>query len=675
MGRKTVLYTLLALLISALPALAAEPQPFITVVRTVPTNAPEKCYFRFSLWNAPTGPELVFLEQKKIALKDRTLTHRLGSVNPELNPLPLAAFAEQLYLKVEYFDDEGHWQGLGAREMLAVVPYAITTLVPLTGGAPGPAGKDGLPGEPGPPGQDGKPGASCWDRDQDALCDPAEDVNKDGSCTVADCLQPQGAVGTGTACSDQETLIWHDGGWHCAPFPQQGCTAGDLKSCYEGDPKTLNVGRCRPGVNVCGDDGSWGPCVQQVLPALEVCEPGAAQLGTAFAALLDDDCDGVWNVADAPGCVPVYPDADGDGIGAIAGARCFCAPTPAFPAAVSGDCDDNDAAVKGPTTTYWLDADQDGHRDCAARPKALCAPAAPYTATENANCDCDDTVAANPALLSSRGFTTVNRGKDADHDGFGDCKTPLGWFCPGNDYTAPGYLSLSGDTTDLSHCDCDDTTPNVIGPGYYCKDADSDRAGAESATIDGYGEGRSLCAPVPPYNTLCADITGPDCDDSNPAMQGEFYCKDVDSDGFRAADESGPGACMMLCAPFAPYTVPFTVSQDCDDNDPARTLVQTWYPDADGDGFGSTTIVFQGCGSDAEFPGAVHNAKDCDDTNPDPNKVKTEWCRDADGDGYRGMCPPGYYCTAPNAGYPLPKSAPLDCNDADPLVPAVNSCP
>ena len=99
------------------------------------------------------------------------------------------------------------------------------------------------------------------------------------------------------------------------------------------------------------------------------------------------------------------------------------------------------------TTKYWLDADADGYRDCSAESKTLCAPAAPYTATESANCDCDDTVAADPAIPSSRGYSVVNKGKDADHDGWGDCKAALGWFCPGNDYTAPGYLSAFNQAT------------------------------------------------------------------------------------------------------------------------------------------------------------------------------------------------------------------------------------
>ena len=110
---------------------------------------------------------------------------------------------------------------------------------------------------------------------------------------------------------------------------------------------------------------------------------------------------------------------------------------------------------------------------------------------------------------------------------------------------------------------------------------------------------------------------------------------------------------------------------------PTRLLnsISTWYLDADGDGLGSTTITFQGCSNDALNPGSVRNTIDCDDNNPDPHKARTEWCRDNDSDGYRGACPPGYHCESPGSSYPLPKWAPVDCDDANPQIPAVQSCP
>ena len=412
MVRKIAAFTFLALLMISPTAGADDPKAYLTVTRTVPLATPGTYLFRFSLLDSSSSSATrVFQEQKEIALEDSTLTHLLGSTNPATNPLPVAAFAQQLYLLVEYHTESGKWERLGGKQLLAAVPYALATLTPAPEGPPGPPGADGSPG---PQGSAGKPGLNCWDLDEDAQCDlAAEDTNADGACTVADCRGAQGgAGGIDVTCTAQDTLIWSEGAWHCSPFPAAGCTPGDLKPCYEGKPATLNVGRCRSGVNVCGDNGAWGPCEHQVLPAAsETCEPGLSLSGATLAGLLDDDCDGEWNVENASGCVSVYPDADGDGVGVSDGARCFCGPTAAFPATVGGDCNDTDITVKAATTKYWLDADADGYRDCSAESKTLCAPAAPYTATESANCDCDDTVAADPAIPSSRGLLRGEQGQ------------------------------------------------------------------------------------------------------------------------------------------------------------------------------------------------------------------------------------------------------------------------
>ncbi len=74
-------------------------------------------------------------------------------------------------------------------------------------GETGPPGESGPPGEAGPPGMDGSEGnmgirgeigISCWDLDEDRVCDLDEDVTSDGLCTVDDCVGipgPQGAPG------------------------------------------------------------------------------------------------------------------------------------------------------------------------------------------------------------------------------------------------------------------------------------------------------------------------------------------------------------------------------------------------------------------------------------------------------------------------------------------------
>lgn len=50
--------------------------------------------------------------------------------------------------------------------------------------------------------------------------------------------------------------------------------------CYEGPPGTMAIGECRAGVRYCTDGGFDGPCDNQILPTVEICDN------------LDNDCDG-----------------------------------------------------------------------------------------------------------------------------------------------------------------------------------------------------------------------------------------------------------------------------------------------------------------------------------------------------------------------------------------------
>ena len=54
-------------------------------------------------------------------------------------------------------------------------------------GAPGMDGMDGMDGADGTDGEPGAPGTSCWDLDDNRICDGAEDSNMDGGCDALDC--------------------------------------------------------------------------------------------------------------------------------------------------------------------------------------------------------------------------------------------------------------------------------------------------------------------------------------------------------------------------------------------------------------------------------------------------------------------------------------------------------
>ncbi len=71
------------------------------------------------------------------------------------------------------------------------------------------------------------------------------------------------------------------------------CNAGDMRSCYTGDPTTEGVGPCHGGTQSCDASGTWGDCQGEVVPASEIC-----------GDMIDNNCNGQ---------VDENVDADGDG--------------------------------------------------------------------------------------------------------------------------------------------------------------------------------------------------------------------------------------------------------------------------------------------------------------------------------------------------------------------------
>jgi hypothetical protein len=63
------------------------------------------------------------------------------------------------------------------------------------------------------------------------------------------------------------------------------CAPGDVQPCYPGPVESLGVGLCRSGLQRCvASDvgvGTWGRCMDAVLPMPEICANG-----------WDEDCDG-----------------------------------------------------------------------------------------------------------------------------------------------------------------------------------------------------------------------------------------------------------------------------------------------------------------------------------------------------------------------------------------------
>ncbi len=123
---------------------------------------------------------------------------------------------------------------------------------------------------------------------------------------------------------------------------------------------------------------------------------------------------------------------------------------------------------------------------------------------------------------------------------------------------------------------------------------------------------------------------------------------------------------------------------DCDGPSGEGGPLNTYYRDADGDGYGNAAVSTQACSAPA---GYVSNSSDCNDSNASVKPGAAEACngvddncngsidegvggdttyyRDADGDGRGNAAESIQACSAP-AGYVSDSS---DCNDADATLP------
>ena len=74
------------------------------------------------------------------------------------------------------------------------------------------------------------------------------------------------------------------------------------------------------------------------------------------------------------------------------------------------------------------------------------------------------------------------------------------------------------------------------------------------------------------------------------------------------------------------------IDNDCDglvDDDDSNVMGDTWYGDADGDGYGGDTFQVMACNQPSAY---VANAEDCDDLNPDIHPASSEICNEVDDD-------------------------------------------
>lgn len=440
------------------------------------------------------------------------------------------------------------------------------------------------------------------------------------------------------------------------------------------------------------NDGFGNPAVSQ-----DAC---SAPAGFVINA---DDCD---DTDDQVGMgMTYYADTDNDGLGDPSDAQVACT-QPVGYVTNSDDCDDTNDQI-GAAQSWYPDTDNDGYGDANAAPVVACMAPANHVSD---NTDCDD----NNNTVHPGATEIPNNGIDEDCSG-SDLNTlgaQIGLYeFTGNECTTPNFVL--GVTTQPANAtfsdygtagtDCATGTNYINGSnwnmastvdlGQYnefmitpdnCFEMNltritllhrvSNSAGTPTvhlrSSLDGYGAdiwtkqitttgvniNDTILLPSVPFGSVTGPVTfrfyiteiaasGATYRQDNVGVNGfitamtpQTFYADADNDGY-----GDPAVMVTECVPPAGYVSDNT---DCNDSNADENPDAVWYEDADNDGYGDASVTLTQCTQPA---GYVANSDDCDDTDNAITLGETYYA-DADNDGFGDAMVTMIACTQP-AGY------------------------
>ena len=365
-----------------------------------------------------------------------------------------------------------------------------------------------------------------------------------------------------------------------------------------------------------------------------------------------------------------YRDLDNDTYGNAAQTIQACS-QPVGYVTNSTDCNDNNAAVhpgatevcntidddcdssidEGVTTTFYRDLDNDTYGNASQTIQACSAPVG-YVSNST---DCDDNNSSvNPGAtevcntIDDDCDSSIDEGvlttyyRDLDGDTYGNlaqttqaCSPPIGYVSNSTDCNDSNSAIHPGATEVCNNIDedCDGFTDEGLTITTYYADGDA----------DGYG---NLAVSVNSCSAVVGYVTNhDDCDDGDASIH--------------------PGA-IELCD---------GIDQDCDGTADDNIALQTYYADADSDGYGNLATSISSCSAVA---GYVTNHEDCDDgdasIHPGANEVCDGVDQDCDGTADDGLTFTTYYLDNDNDGYGSSLFSTMSCGPVVGLVTNALDC-